>query len=316
MSFILRTAQRSADEISEARAALNEGFRKYKSIGELYADQPFVHTAGRLIRQLAQDEFNISDPTPLWFDRREGPGLGNHLEIEEFVNTAKVVIRSLGNKPKTFTPHKKKYGIALQNFDLNFSLELERILTGEMDATILVDHMAEAISRHYVSAGLGAINAACSASVFDAYGNATRTTVAGAITDTAIDAALQRLGDVNSDIVIAGRYSTLFPMLGFDGYSDEALEEIRRAGMIGRYKGATVVVLRDSYNPFFKESTVPANLVFFSGADKGGLFVEEDMSRLDYEVVDPEEQHMRLGTRLRSTFAVLKPWRYHVLEIT
>lgn len=316
MSFILRTAQRSADEIAEARAALNEGFRRFKSIGALYADRQFIHYAGTLIRQLAQDKFNISDPTPLLFERRPGPGLGNQLEIEEFVNTAKVTICSLGNKPKTFTPHKKKYGIALQDYDLHFALELERILTGEMDASILVDHMAEAISRHYVAGALSAIDAACTSSTFDAYGNAVRTASAGGLQQSAVDAALKRLGDVNSDIVIAGRYSTLFPLLDFDGYSNEALEEIRSAGMIGRYKGATVVVLRDSYNPFYKEPAVPADRVYFAGADKGGLFVEEDMSRLDYEVVDPEEQHLRLGTRLRSTFSVMKPWRYHVIEIT
>jgi hypothetical protein len=312
--FNLRTASLKPDVIQEARQALNESFRQYKSIGAIAADPQFVHKSAVLIRELARTIWAGTDATPLLFNRKAGPGLGNWVEIEEIVNTAMVVRRSLGGKPKTFTPHKRKYTFDLQDYRVDFALELEAVLTGQMDASVLVDHMGDAIARHYESAAVGAIDAACQIGTLDQYGLPVRTNIGTVLTDTALDTALKRLGDANPDVTIAGRFSALFPMLGFSGYSDAALEEIRNLGAIGRYKGAQVVVLKDRYNPFFRASTIPANRIYLVGGEKGGDFVEEDMSMLDYETIDQEEQHMRLGTKLRATFFVHKPWKYHVVQ--
>jgi hypothetical protein len=312
--FKLRTASRSADQIQEARQALNEAYKHFSSVGELAADTEFVHKSAVLIRQLARDIWKGTDPTPLFFDRREGVGLGNWLEIKEFVNTARVVRRSLGGKPKTITPHMKKFPVMLQDFRLDFAVELEQVLTGQMEPAIFADYMADAIGRHYQRAALGAIDAAVQLGTLDQYGLACRTNIGGVLNQVALDGALARLGDANPDVTIAGRYSALFPMLGFAGYADAALEEMRAAGMIGTYLGAKVIVLRDTYNPFFNESTIRRDRVFLVGGEKGGTFFEEDMSILDYETVDQEELHQRIGTKLRSTFFVQKPWKYHVIQ--
>lgn len=313
--YVLRTASMAADEIREAKDALNEKMRSYKSVGEFNKDTEGVYLVGTLVRQLADADFREIDPMPLLFNSATGPGLGNQLEIEEWVNTSRVVERSLGGKPRTFTAHKMVYDVALQDFRLDFAFELEQVLTGQMKAEVWVDHMAEAISRHNVATGLSALDLACAVGVKDAYGRDVRTNVAATKVDQAsLDAAIERLGDVNPDLTIAGRYSALFPLLGFDGYSDVALEEIRKAGMIGTYKGAKVVVLRDKYNPFFKKPTVPLNRIYIAGGEKGGTFYEEDMSLMNYETVDVEEQHFRVGTKLRSTYRVFKPWQYHVIQ--
>lgn len=315
--FVLRTASRSLDEIQDAKAALTEEFRSYGSAGAIKADPQFIHYSAVLIRELARDMVAISDPTPLMFDRKSGPGLGNRVEIEEYVNTAKVTQRSLGGKPKTFTPHKLKYDFSLNDYRVDFAFELERILTGQQDAGIWVDMMADAVSRFFVSSGLNAIDAATPVATEDVYGLSVRTEKSTAVDTTTLDTGLKRLGDVNPNVVIAGRYSALFPMLGFNGYSDAALEEIRRTGIIGTYKGAQVLVLRDAPNRFFNnEALVPADRIYLIGSDKGGVIYEDDMSALDYETVDVEEQHFRVGTKLRVGFQVFKPWKYHVIEIT
>lgn len=314
--YVLRHASRDADEIRTAREALNEKIRSYKTVGEIAADTKEVYVAAELIRQLVRDQVAITDPTPMLFEVKQGPGLGNQLEIKEFVNTAKVVERSLGAKPVTYTPSTKAIAVSLRDYDVNFAFELEQVLTGQMDAELWVDFMAEAVSRFKVSTGLSAIDTACAAGVQDAYGQNVRTSIATAVNSTTLDAALKRLGDVNSDVVIAGRYSALFPILGFSGFSDAALEEIRQAGMIGTYKGAKIVVLRDSYDPFFGSALIPADRIYLAGAKKGGVQYEEDMSRLDYAVIDQEEQHFRVGAKLRTSFVVHKPWTYHVIEIT
>lgn len=316
MSIVLRTASRNQDQIQEARAALRDGFKRFKSIGELAADGQFVYSASTLIRQLAQDQFSLIDPTPLFYERKSGPGLGNKLEIKEWVNTAKVTERSLGGKPKTYTPHSKKYGVTLRDYGINFAFELEQVLTGQMDADIWVDQMAEAISRFYVQQALDTIDVACATGVQDFYGNNVRTTKAGDVDATTLDAAIKTLGETNENLVIAGRYSAMFPILGFTGYADTALEEIRRTGGIGFYKGARIVILRDTPNVLFGTEAIPDNRIYLSGAIKGGAMYEEDMSSLDYQTVDQEEQHLRVGTKLRCTFKIFKPWRYHVIALT
>jgi hypothetical protein len=315
-NYVLRTAAHSSDENQEAREALNAGFRQYKSIGALAADTQFVYEAGTLVRQLADTKFRLSDVTQLLFERRQGPGLGNRLEIEEFVNTARVVERSLGGKPLTYTPHKKKYAVALKDYRIDFAFELEQILTGQMKAEIWADFMGEAVTRFFLETGLSAIDTACGIGVLDAYGKNVRTNLGGALDATTVDTALKRLGDVNEGVTIIGRYSALFPILGFTGYSDNALEEIRQTGAVGRYKGANIVIVKDQFNPFFNKASIPANRVYFVGGEKGGVLYEEDMSLLDYQEVDQEEQHFRVGTKLRATFKVFKPWMYHVVQTT
>jgi hypothetical protein len=313
--FTLREASRTPDQLEAAKRDLNEAYRQYKTVSAIMADPEFVQKSAILVRQIAADVWKGTDPTPLFFDPMTGPGLGNWLEIKDFINTARVVKRSLGGKPTTFTPHARKYAIELEDFRVDFALELEAVLTGQMDPSVIADFMGDAIGRHYIRAGLGAIDAACQVGVLDQYGQPTRTELGTIIDDVTLDAALAQLGDANPDVIIAGRYSALFPILGFSGYSDAALEEIRQTGATGRYKGAQVVVLRDSYNPFFREAAVPSDRIYMVGGERGGVFVEEDMSFLDYSTIDPEELHQRIGTKLRSTFFVSKPWRYHVIEV-
>jgi hypothetical protein len=121
---------------------------------------------------------------------------------------------------------------------------------------------------------------------------------------------------VNSDVFIAGRYYALFPILGFTGYSDIAAEEIRQTGMIGRYKGARIIILRDDFNWFYNAATIPADRIYLGGADKGAWMHERDVSQLSYQEVDPEKAWLKNGYRVDFGVTVLQPWKYRVIEIT
>lgn len=315
--LVLRTAQRTEDEVKEAIATLNEQINSYKSIGALAADTEFVYKAGELIRQLAVNQFMGTDPTDMLFDRRPGAALGDWLEFEEYVNTSKVVERSLGGKPRIFTAHKNVYPITPTDWRLDFGFELELIATGQLDVNVWVDHMAEAISRYYITKALNTLDTACASGITDAYSRAVRTSVATNLDETTIDAALRRLGDVNEDTIIMGRYYALYPLFKLTNSVNQiASEEFRQRGAIGKFRGATVVVLRDDYNPFFSSATIPANRIYLAGAQKGGVIAETDMTAFNYSTIDSEENHFRVGTKGRTAFAVHKPWRYHVIEIT
>ena len=316
MSLILRTASHTSEQLDEAVDFLNEKFNSYKSLGELNADKQFIWQAAELVRQLATNQFSIMDPTDMFFDRITGPALGDWVEIEEYVNTSKVVQRSLGGKPKVYTPHKKKYTFSMEDWRLDFGFELEKIATGQMDVRLWVEQMAESLSRFYVEGALDTIDASVLVGTTDAYSRACRTLIATAVDTTTIDVALRRLGDINENLVIAGRYYALYPLFSLSGFSDAALEEFRTRGAIGKFRGATIVVLRDSYNAFFGTPTIPVNRIYIAGAEKGGFMAETDMSSMNYETIDQEEQHFRVGVKGRTSFNVFKPWRYYVIEIT
>ena len=316
MSLILRTASHTSEQLDEAVDFLNDKFNSYKSLGELNADKQFIWQAAELVRQLATSQFSITDPTDMFFDRITGPALGDWVEIEEYVNTSKVVQRSLGGKPKVYTPHKRKYTFSMEDWRLDFGFELEKIATGQMDVRLWVEQMAESLSRFYVEGALDTIDASVLVGTTDAYSRACRTLIATAVDTTTIDVALRRLGDINENLVIAGRYYALYPLFSLTRFSDVALEEFRTRGAIGKFRGATIVVLRDSYNAFFGTPTIPVNRIYIAGAEKGGFMAETDMSSMNYETIDQEEQHFRVGVKGRTSFNVFKPWRYHVIEIT
>jgi len=316
MSLILRTASHTPEQVDEAVEFLNEKLNSYKSIGELKADPQFVWQAAELVRQLATNEFSLMDPTDMFFNRVTGPALGDWVEIEEYVNTSKVVQRSLGGKPRVYTPHKNKYTYTMEDWRLDFGFELEKIATGQMDVRLWVTQMAESLSRFYVEGALDTIDAAVLVGTTDAYGRSCRTQKATAVDDTTIDTALKRLGDINENLVIAGRYYALYPLFKLTGYSDVALEEFRNRGAIGRFRGASIVVLRDNYNAFFGTPSIPVDRIYLAGSEKGGILAETDMSSMNYETIDTEEQHFRVGVKGRTSFNIFKPWRYHVIEIT
>jgi len=309
----MREAKRTSDELLEARRFIIEEFAKYKKVGEIVADPQFVFKISELIRQLAQDQFALTDPSPLFVNRASAE-LGQTLEVEEVVNTMKAVRRHPGSHPLAFTPSKRKYPVTTAQYDLPFAIDLEKILRRQLSADVFVDHAAEALSRLYVETVLGAVEAAVSGN--DHYGRAMTSSVGTAVDATTLDAALRRMGDINSDVFIAGRYWALFPITGFTGYSDVAAEEIRRTGMIGRYKGARLVVLRDDFNFYYNSGSIADDVIYLGGSEKGAWLHERDVSALDYQSIDPEKAWIKNGFRVDFGVTVLQPWKYHIINIT
>jgi len=309
----MRVASRNRDEIAEGKEALRKAFADKTKIGEIYADPQFQFEVAELVRQLAVDQFNLTDPSPLFVNRASAQ-LGDTLEIEETVNTMKAVRRHPASHPLAFTPTKRKYPITTVQYDLPFAMDLEKILRRQLDPAVVVDHSAQALSRLYTDTILDGVDAACTGN--DHYGRALRGTVATAVDATTLDAVLRSLGDVNSDVFIAGRYYTLFPITGFTGYSDIALEEIRATGLIGRYKGARLIVLNDDYNWYYDEATIADDKIYIGGSDKGAWLHERDVSALDYQSMDTEKAWLKSGFRVDFSVTVLQPWKYRTIEIT
>lgn len=309
----MRVAKRTKEELTEAKAALNESFRRFKSVGQIAADTEFCYTVSELVRQVAVDEFALTDPTPLFVNRATA-SLGQTLEVEEVVNTMKAIRRHPGGHPLAFTPTKRKTGISTKQYDLPFAMDLEKIIRRQLDPSVFAEHAAQALSRVVVTTVLGAIDA--SATGTDHYGRNLAATKSGDIDATTLDGVLRSLGDVNSDVFIAGRYFALFPILGFTGYSNEIINEIHAQGMIGRYKGAKVIVLKDDFNFYYNSATVGANKIYVGGGDKGAWLHERDVSALNYQSLDPERAWLKNGFRVDFGVTVLQPWKYRVITLS
>lgn len=96
------------------------------------------------------------------------------------------------------------------------------------------------------------------------------TTTAAGLSQPALDAALAAVQDesLSGNVTIVGRYPMVNQITGFDGFGNETLEEIRQKGVLGVYKGATIVSLKN-----FKDEEnvayIPKNELWVVAKDVG-----------------------------------------------
>ena len=84
-----------------------------------------------------------------------------------------------------------------------------------------------------------------------------------------LNSAIASLADYDVDaITIVGRYSVLNPISGFTGYADEALEEIRKKGGLGRYRGADIVRLKYLADEVYGGVPFETSSIFLASNDK------------------------------------------------
>lgn len=97
--------------------------------------------------------------------------------------------------------------------------------------------------------------------------------VTGAGVDkAALDQAIREVRDesVSGVVTIYGRSTMVDQIMDFPGFADEALEEIRKRGRLGVYRGASVVQVKN-WRDEDGVSFIPANEMYVIG-DDAGLF--------------------------------------------
>src|SRR5690606_8766191 len=139
----------------------------------------FMMRAGQLIRQTVIDEFAMTDPTPIFTERRTGE-LGQTYEFEQLLNGFRVVQYAPMSHPQIFTPTKAKWTLLTKMYEQAFGIELIKVMNGQHKISDFVSMAAASLTRHYVNLTGVAINKACAAGVNDVAGRPLRTTVSGA----------------------------------------------------------------------------------------------------------------------------------------
>lgn len=118
-----------------------------------------------------------------------------------------------------------------------------------------------------------AMNNAIKSLIEVAIDNASPYYVAGAgLSKPALDQAIRQVRDesLTGTVTLYGRSTMVDQIIDFPGYSEEALEEIRRRGRLGVYRGATIVAVRN-WQDEEGDSFIPANELYVV-ADDAGLF--------------------------------------------
>jgi len=102
----------------------------------------------------------------------------------------------------------------------------------------------------------------------------------------ALDAGLRAVADTSeSDLVIVGRATMVDQLADFDGYGDETKEEIRDRGVLGRYRGATVIRLRN-FKDEDNQAFIPANQLWIMGRDAGKFGFYGGLKSKEFEEQD------------------------------
>lgn len=90
------------------------------------------------------------------------------------------------------------------------------------------------------------------------------------VSKPAVDAAIRAVRDSSrsGEVVIVGRPTMVDQITDFDGFGDETLEEIRQRGVLGNYRGATIVSLRN-YKDEEGVPYLPGNEMWIMSRDTG-----------------------------------------------
>lgn len=86
----------------------------------------------------------------------------------------------------------------------------------------------------------------------------------------ALDMAVRQVRDASGsgEVVIVGRPTMTDQIADFEGFSDEAKEEVRQRGVLGRYKGADIIALKN-YKDEDGTPYIPGNELYVISRDVG-----------------------------------------------
>lgn len=325
MSFMnFRKASSTPEVRQEKLAAIQNDLMNVLEnggVGKLQAMPEFQMKIATLLRETVVDGFSMTDPTPIFTERRTGR-LGDKHEFTRLINTLRVVKYAPMSEPLIFTPRKAKYTISTAPYELSVGIDLQKILTRQHTVAEFADMSSQAITRHYVNLVLTAIDTACATGVTDVRGRALRTSAASAdIGQAELDGQLRRMYSYgqNGPTIFAHRYA-LDPIFDFAANTDSASDELRARGVLGVYRGARLVSVQDEYNLWTQAFTSVNNvdwekLIFLASGVPGAILLERDLSALDWQDLDPERAWFRTGVRWDHGILVHANWRYGVIEL-
>jgi hypothetical protein len=322
-----KVASRTPDELVSHKAELDEMFAKVKGsngridVAGMKEIENSKYEIAQLVIQLISDEATLSDPTAFFVDTVQGDIRDSYVYQELHPDAAlRVVNRALGSKPLTQRLFFKEFGISTSQKEIAVAIPLEDIAAGRITASLVVARMAAAINRYRVGMILNAIDAGTTAGA-DQTGVAGYTRRYVGLTAANLDKAIDGLQDDSEMPTIFGRHIYMAPAIrGFAGWattgSDAALREFETRGVIGTYNGAKVVTLQDQYSRPDAGHVIQSDRVYIAGGRKGAIYMQKDVSYLNYSLVDARTATFETGLRMEEGVLVWNPDRYRMITAT
>jgi hypothetical protein len=116
----------------------------------------------------------------------------------------------------------------------------------------------------------------------------------GAITQTAIDDAIDHVIGENGRAVVFANRSHIRTISKFTGFAAEALEEIRKTGVLGVYNGATLIALPKIKDEYTGDVIFPSDRLYVVGNKIGYSGTYGNTSSMDEINVNDKTWSMRL----------------------
>lgn len=318
-----KTANRSAQEVTDHKAELDRMFKAAvghdkkgridpKGLKELEANKMEI---AELVVQLVEDTVTLTDPTPFLVDRKTY-GLGDQILFQELRGDIKVTKRSYGTKALSQRLTKAEWGMSTTAKEVAIEIPLEEIASGAVQASDVVNAMAESINRYRIQFVLDGIDAGVPASTSDRTGIAGFTLRYSGLTKTNLEKALDGLKDDGEAASIFGRHTALYPTVrNFDGWSQLGLREFEIRGVTGQWQGSPIVTLVDRFSRKFGNHVIRNDRVYIAGGTKGAVLGEVDLSFLNYAATDPRAGVFTTGMRLEEGLVVWNPYMYRIIEL-
>lgn len=241
------------------------------------------------------------NPVPLMYDVKKGQ-LGKTLEAHE-VQGGRVYNRTYGGYMNISQLKHVVYTISSRPAAVHFQLPIEQLKTGRYSVADLVFAASQAIIRYKTKLAYDTYVSAYTT------GSTAYVTDAGsvAITKTVIDNATDALADFDVDsITVFGRYSKLTPLMDFTGYADVALEEMRKSGVIGKYRGSNIVRVKYDVDEVYATEAFQDTSVFLLSNEKNfNRYIEvEPLTKNQW--IDPSDKTMHMTFNFEDGAAIWK----------
>ena len=318
-----KTASRSAEEMKLASDKIVEAFSVIKnkdgSVNKSGIQQldAMKWQLAELIVQLMQDQVTLTDPTPFMAEVLTGD-IRNQYVWQRVESAIRVVDRAYGSKPQSQRLSFTEYGMTRSHKEVIVEVPLEEIASGRYNPALISEVMAEAVRNHKITALLDALDAGITA-VADRTGKAGYVLRYTGLTEGNLKNAINGLQDEGFAPTIFGRHIALAGIAEFPGWSsngsEAALREIEQRGMVGSYRGANIVSLRDNFNRRTNAHVIRNDRIYMASGQKGMIWMDEDVSFLDFAEVLPAEGVFRVGTRFQYGILRHDPYQYRVITV-
>lgn len=319
-----KQAKLTPTEFESASKELDELFLGLKANGnkkglnpkglKVLEDKKFE--VAELIIQLINDQYLLTDPTPLLVQVEDGD-IRNNYVWQTLDSNLRVVNRSYGTKPISQRLNFKEFPITTSMKESAVEIPLEELASGRITTSLVTQQMANAIRRYRVGAVLDGINAGVTSGP-DRTGLAGYTLRYSGFTQANVDKAIDGLLDESESATMFGRYTAFAPtMRQFPDFLDSGLlgDQMTTRGSIGEYHNATILTLRDQFSKVDASHVISNQRVWLASSTPGAIWMQKDVSFLNWTMLDPRSATFGIGIRLEDGCLVWDPYQYRIIDL-